>query len=346
MNDLREFLRTTYPNNQRKSDPRFLNWYFLKNPNVNPESIPLWIAVDNGRIVGQLATIPVELKVGTTKADAIWILEFILLPEYRGRGLGKQMVIAAQEKYPTMITLGINEASTRVFDSLGWSPMGSIHRYHKLLYAGNAAGKFSKLGLVRHGLNFLSAPLRISIGRQGHAAEYEIKHTSTLDPSFDELWTEACNQWPCSVHRDSRFVSWQFVEQPGKRFEFLFLFKRAKLVGYAALFFRSIASSDHPPKAAISDLVYAPDCPDETVDILVESGLDIAIQRRTGGLVTDILDGRAEASLLRHGFRQIKKSPRFMACTNEYKDLLYKPENWYLTRADSDVSIFEEPNVA
>jgi GNAT superfamily N-acetyltransferase len=344
MSELRDFLKAVYPDDLRKSDPKFLDWYFLRNPNVDPESIPLWITVDNGKIVGQLATILAQLKVGATKTDAIWILEFILLPEYRGKGLGKKMVTAAQQKYPTMITLGINEASTRVFDSLGWARMGSICRYHRLLYAGNALRDLANFGFATHGLNLLSAPFRISTSKHKLISGYQIKHASALDPAFDELWAEASCQWNCCVHRDRRFVDWQFREQPGKRFQFVFLFKRAKLVGYVALFFRSAPPGGYPPKAAISDLVYSRESADEVIDILVEAALDAAIQRRAGSLVTDILDKRAENSFARHGFWRMKNAPRFMACTHEYQDLLYKPENWYLTRADSDVSIFEEPN--
>ena len=129
MGELRDFLRLAYPQDPRKSNPHFLNWYYQQNPNVSMEHIPVWIATDGGRIVGQLATILIQLKAGSVYTKAIWILEFILLPEYRGRGLGKRLVLAAREHYPTMITLGINEASTRVFNSLEWVPLGGIHRY-------------------------------------------------------------------------------------------------------------------------------------------------------------------------------------------------------------------------
>jgi len=61
--------------------------------------------------------------------------------------------------------------------------------------------------------------------------------------------------------------------------------------------------------------------------------------------VTDILDERVEAWLKRYGFWNIKNSPQFMAYANERQDLIYDPGSWYLTRADSDVSIFEQPNV-
>jgi GNAT superfamily N-acetyltransferase len=346
MKELRDFLRLAYPQDARKSDAHFLNWYYQQNPNVSKERIPVWIVMDDGKIVGQLATILVQLKVGSIYTKAIWILEFIVLPKYRGQGLGKRLVLAAREKYPTMITLGINEASTRVFNSLGWVSLGGIHRYHKLLYAGNAVRELANFSLLRQGFNGLSAPLRFSIAKRNSAAtKYELKHDVSLDPAVDELWATASPQWLCAVRRDQRFVNWQFREQPGKTFHVIQLYKQERLVGYAILFFRKGPIAGVAPKAAISDFVYDRESPDEIISALLQAALQVALDRKAGSLVTDVLDARLEGHLQRHGFWRIKKSPRFMASTQEFQDVLYKPENWFLTRADSDVSIFEEPNV-
>jgi len=78
---------------------------------------------------------------------------------------------------------------------------------------------------------------------------------------------------------------------------------------------------------------------------LLDAALQMAIERRAGSLVTDVLDLCLERRLKKHGFWRIQKSPRFMASSTEFSEVLYRPENWYLTRADSDVSIFEEPNI-
>jgi GNAT superfamily N-acetyltransferase len=345
LRELRDFLRLAYPQDARKSAAQFINWYYRQNPNVSMEHIPVWIAMDAGKIVGQLATILVQLKTGTVYTKAIWILEFILLPEYRGRGLGKRLVLAARDHYPTMITLGINEASTRVFNSLGWVSLGSIHRFHKLLYAGNAVRRLANFGLLRESFNWLSAPMRYSLAKRTAATKYELTHGMSLDPSVDELWTTAAPQWPCAVRREQKFVNWQFREQPGKVFHVIQLYKQGRLVGYAILFFRKGPMSGVPPKAAISDFVYDRESPDEIIEALLEAALQTAVKRKVGSLVTDVLDARLEAHLRRRGFWRIKKSPRFMASTQEFQGLLYSAKNWFLTRADSDVSIFEEPNV-
>jgi len=128
-------------------------------------------------------------------------------------------------------------------------------------------------------------------------------------------------------------------------FDFIFLYERGQLVGYAILFFRKGVGSGPPPKAAISDLVYDSRSQDDIIDALLSAAVKLAIERRAGSLVTDVLDARVEARLKKYGFWRIKNSPRFMASSTEFGEILYRPENWYLTRGDSDVSIFEGPNV-
>ena len=80
--------------------------------------------------------------------------------DFRGKGLGKKLVMAAGEKYPTMITLGINEQSAGVFRSMGWVEMGWIHRYQKLLYAAHGLAGAAGIAPVRGLLNLLTAPMR------------------------------------------------------------------------------------------------------------------------------------------------------------------------------------------
>ena len=346
LDEIPQFLQQAYPGEVRKLDPGYLRWFYLQNPNADPDGLPLWVVRNNGRIVGQLATIPVQLKVGEVSTRAIWVLEFIVLEEFRGKGLGKKLVLAAREKYPTMITLGINDASTRVFTSLGWKPMGSIHRYHRMLFAGTAACTYGKHNWLRECLNSVSWPLRVSQGKRSSAAKYQIGRDTILGPEVDKFWESASSQWPVVVRRDHKFVQWQFLQQPGKAFEVVRLYERNRLVGYSILFFRKGRDNGPPPKAAISDLAYDSRNQTEIIDALLSASLDLAIERKAGSLVTDISDVRVEAQLRGHRFWRVKNSPRFMASSPDFQDILYEPKHWYLTRADSDLSIFEEPNVS
>ena len=341
---LLSFLRVAYPDEPRKSEPAFWHWHYLENPHTAPDNIPLWVVKDGEQIVGQLATIPVVLKVGETETRAIWILDFIVLPQYRGQGLGKRLVLTAGEAYPTMITLGINEQSTGVFRSLKWVALGGVHRYHRLLYPGETFRETAGLGPLRNLLNFCYAPFRPHHAQTRHTGSGVLREITAFDAAFADLWQRAAAQWPCAVVRSPRSLEWQFIRQPGKKFAVRGLYQQDQLVGYVVLFFRKEGRSGYSPKAAITDLCYDAGLSPQVVDELLKAALRMALERHAGSLVTDVLDPLVESRLQRLGFWRMNAAPQFMASTAGHQDLIYDERNWFLTRADSDVSIFEQPN--
>lgn len=340
---LLSFLRIAYANEPRKSDLAFWKWHYLENPYTSPNDIPLWIVKDGARVVGQAATILVELKVREETRRAIWILDFILFPEYRGQKLGKRLLMLARQTYPTMFALGFNEQSGNVLRSLDWVAMGAVRRYHRLLYPGHALKEIAGLAPLRGLVNLSYAPFRPQLQQPSADPRYLVREVTAFDASFDDLWQRVAGQWPCAVIRSSRFLAWQFRQQPGKQFEVMGLYEENRLSGYVVLFFRKGEAG--APKAAISDICYDARNAEEIIDELLQAALRLAIERRAGSLVTDVLDPQVEARLRKLGFWRIKASPEFMVYSPSRQELMYEPGNWFLTRADSDVSIFEEPNI-
>lgn len=342
---LLSFLRSAYPDEPSKSDPVFWNWHFLENPNTTADNVPLWIVKQGNEVVGQMATIPARLKVGDKEKRALWIIDFILAPQYRGRGLGKALMRIARETYcTTMIALGYNAQSEAVLLSHKWVSLGNINRYHALFFPGNASKEISRFSAVSELANLLYAPLRPNKTQLSADRAGQIREIREFDSAFDQLWQEASVQWPCAVVRSSRFLQWQFMQQPGKKFEVLGYFESNHLLGYVVLFFRK-SRSGAPDKVAISDLCYSANSATSVIDNLLKGAVRLALERRAGGLVIDVLDELVEQRLRQFRFWRIKASPPFMAGTFEDQDLMYVRDNWFLTRADSDVSIFEQTNV-
>ena len=339
------FLREAYADDPRKSDPAFWKWHYLDNPYTSLDNIPLWIVKDGDRVVGQAATILVEIKVLEEKRKAVWILDFILAPEYRGQKLGKRLLLLARETYPTMLALGYNDQSGNVLRSLDWVEMGVIHRYQKLLFPGYGLRETAAVAPLRAGLNLAYSLFRPGRRQIAPDDRYTLKNVSSFDSEFDDLWSRASAPFPCAIVRSSAFLNWQFMHQPGKEFEVVSAYRDGKLVGYAALFFRKPECDNAPPKAAITDIVYDPADGRETIEQLLKAALRLSLQKRAGSLVTDIREPLIEDGLKRLGFWHIKKSPPFMIYSPTRHDVMYEQVNWFLTRADSDVSIFEDPNL-
>ena len=342
---LLSFLRLAYPGEPQKSDASFWQWHFFEHPYISVDNVPLWVVKTGDKIVGQVAAMPVELKVGAEQRRALWLVDYILLPEYRPGGLGIFLFQVSSSHCKTLLSLGYNENSSAVMRLLKWQPLGSINRYHILLFPGHAAKEIARLALARHLVNLLYAPYRAGLRPRAPRGDGLLRAVTTFDSSFDKLWADASTQWPCAVVRNARTLEWQFKRQPGKKYDVLGYYKDDRLAGYIVLFFRKTGMGGAPPKAAISDLCYGPNNSAEVIDNLLQGALQLAIEREAGSLVLDILDERVEARLRRFGFRRIKAAPLFAVKTAEHRDLIYDRSNWFLTRGDSDVSIFEESNL-
>lgn len=134
------------------------------------------------------------------------------------------------------------------------------------------------------------------------------------------------------------------MEQPGKRYEILGYFDNEKLLGYAVLFFRKSSADGLIEKAAISDICYHPSRPVEIIDGLIAAALNRAVEGKAGGLVTDAIDGLLDERLRKFGFWPVTSGLELMAFGPGEHERLYNANRWFLTRADSDISIFEHPN--
>lgn len=335
------FLKTAYLENPRQSDPDFWDWHFRQPPRCTDENLPVWLAKSGERIAGQLGAIPVELYVNGESRPAIWILDLVVDPDFRRMGIAQKLVQAAEEFCPYILGVNTNEQhAPALLQKQGFVIVSKIQRFHKLLYPGEAFREISKLGPLRSIANLAFLPFRA-----GSTTDDHVRPITEFDISFDELWNRSIEQWPCAVARSAEMLNWQFRQQPNKKYEIVGYFEKGKLLGYAVVFFRKENKFGAVEKAAISDICYGPEEPIKVVDALIRASIRLAVDRRAGGLVTDALDPLLNERLTRSGFWPVKSGLQLMVKAPGDQDLLYDGSKWFLTRGDSDISIFEHPNV-
>lgn len=340
------FLKTSYEGSPRRSDERFWDWHFVENPLFDSEKMPIWVAKSGDEIVGQLATIPVELKVGDAIHSSVWILDFVVDPKFRRQGIGKKIVAKAMESYDVLLGVNTHEQhSPELLEGLGWKIVHHVPRFHKLLFPGAAVREISKIKPLAKIADLGFAPFRPKFEDKNLEKNENLRVVETFGSDFDELWNEAGESRNCIVKRDSKMLEWQYLRQPYKKYDVLGFYENEKLRGYIVLFFRKADANGAISKAAISDIFYHPDNAEKTIDALVKGALQLCLERRAGGLVTDVIDRLVEKKLDESNFRCVKNPLLLMVKTNFREDLLYNESEWFLTRGDSDTSIFEEPNL-
>lgn len=336
------FLREAYDDNPRMSDERFWDWHYAEAPYAEDGKLPVWVAKSGERVVGQIGTIPVVVNVRGERKRAIWVLDMIVSKDFRGRGLAKKIVRAAHEDCSFGLVINTSEqaASTKLLQDSGYKIITNVPRFHKLLYPANDVRELAKINLLREAVNLAFAPLRPRLRENENVRAIE-----KFDASFDDFWAEIAPQWTSSVERSVKYLEWQYRNQPDKKFDVIGCYDGDTLRGFAVLYFRKPRANGTIPKAAITDLCYHPENASETIDALLRESLRIAVERKVGGLVTDALDGFIEERLAFWGFWRVKNPLQFMVKSDVQTDLLYDPKRWHLTRGDSDISIFESPNV-
>ena len=115
-------------------------------------------------------------------------------------------------------------------------------------------------------------------------------------------------------------------------------------MGYAIVFIRKPGITGAVSKAAITDIFCDPSCGNEPIDNLIEAAISLAVESKAGSLVIDVMNDIVEHSLKKHGFWKVGSGLHLIADLPG-TGLELNRKDWYITRADSDISIFEGPNI-
>ena len=94
------------------------NWKWIyRSGYLNYE--PILLLNNKKKIIGQAALIPAKISYKDIIYPAVWFVDFVILKEFRGKGLGEYLTKEWMKICPNQITY-CNDSSLKIFKKLGW----------------------------------------------------------------------------------------------------------------------------------------------------------------------------------------------------------------------------------
>jgi GNAT superfamily N-acetyltransferase len=252
------FVRSAYPDLVPFKGPDRWRWQFLENPFLpNIEGfVPVWVALDGDNIVGQIAIQATDVHVAGRVHSAGWVVDVIILPAYRGRGIGHLLHEAVVSDVPTLLTLTMAPATRRMAERAGAITLGPTWqfsrwvrfqaddvqrflvrrtRHHRYLtkIVQLACGSFA----LHHMLALLINPW-LSLRDRNYKPRprsTSIAEVERFNPTIDGLWQRVAAGYPAICPRNSRFLNWRFVDCPQLVYHLFQAYRDGALVGYSVL---------------------------------------------------------------------------------------------------------------
>lgn len=233
---LRSFQQSYFGQGSRQADDAFAQWLFERNPNRDPALSSVWVYEREGAIVGQQGSIPVVLKVDDTERRAAWLIDWMVHPDWRLKGVAPALLAASVNSSDIALGLGLEEAAVKTLKRSGWQDVGNVSLFVRALQAQQCAAALDLPVWLR---NITPGPLVDGSARVlGRAASVLTRSTLSPVAAFDErvdtLWATASPDYPIVVKRDSASLRWRFDDGPhASRYERYYLQSNGRLVGYA-----------------------------------------------------------------------------------------------------------------
>ena len=345
-----QFLQVAYQDRAQFKFPARWLWEYVDNPFWDGDGLPIWLAEADGKIVGQTCEMMVPLKLGDNIYRAAWGVDFIVLPEYRRRGIGQLLQQAQIGYHDIFMVLTMSPISRQVLVSQGFAEIDTVAELGKTmrfdsddalgvvdakLGRGNALARMCR----RLRLGGLVAPVLSSLARLRDARRLRardrglvIEQVERFGDEIDQLWDQLASRFSAIVPRDAAYLNWKFVEQPHVRYERFVVRQAGAVCGYVIT---RVGIPPEPNIGIIADVFAAPD-DDVLPALLVHATKHL---RRAG--VKAILSASSLPSYVAHflrlGFKETRRMVPMFHCQETIDPgMTGAPQKWFLSMGDHD----------
>jgi GNAT superfamily N-acetyltransferase len=342
---------------QYKATPRW-TWQFIDNPFGRPEGdeVPIWVAVDGDRVVGQIAVQNALLEIDGETFEAGWAVDIMILDSHRGAGIGHRLHDAVAGDVDILMALTMAQASRRMAEKQGRVALADVHQLTRWVRLDAAAvRRYLLMRTANHRRAQLAARLSCTVFRfdqlfpglvnpllrlrdfvkqsRHHPEATTIVEVDRFAHEIDDLWGRTRGDYPVIFPRDAQFLNWRFVDCPELRYRRFVAKRGGRAVGYVVL---RRAEPVELPQGIIVDLFASRRDP-QTLDALVRHSLAFF-----GNGVSAVDCGTSvpefEAVLRKHGFFRTRAHHPTCVCRDSaLRDRLGQLRNdWFFSKGDHD----------
>lgn len=331
-----------YPSRNKDLVPRRWRWMFLESATRCGAAPMVWVYRGQTRVVAHQGAIAVRVKVGDTEVVSGWFVETMAAEEVRGKAIGPMVIQKAHTALPFNLSLGQTPEMRALQLVMGWRQVAALETHVYILGQRALANRVPVPGL-RH---LAAAGARAFQGctRLRHAGTR--RHTLTsaevsrFGPAHDRLWNTVSVDYTCAVVRDSSYLNWKYVDQPGRDYVRLELCQNGHLVGVVVLLVLEPDRVYPYRRAFLADVVMP--LRDEG---LVRAALGIVretcARHGVDAIECELLNGPLSKSMKAFGFLQVAPRRFFLLSTagsaGPFERTAASPDNWFVIYGDSDL---------
>jgi hypothetical protein len=328
-----------FPDRSAHLIPARWRWMFLDSARRLGLEPRVWLYRAAETVVGHMGSIPVRLKLGDEQMHTSWLVDTMVLEEYRSQAIGSRLMVDAHEDEPFSLSLGQSPEMREIQFRLGWKMVAPLQIAQKLVNPGNVLkGKLPAPATwaATVGLR-ASSVVRDLLGDQ---RRFDARPIAGFDARHDALWRTAARDLTCAVVRDASYLNWKYVDQPGQRFLRLDIVSDRGLEGVAVWMFREPDARYLYRRAFLVDLV-TPLSDGASLRRVVKAACDGVDDEDVDALLCHHIDTRLTQALRACGF-SLREPERMLLIdpgphTGSALERLLTPENWFVTHGDSDI---------
>jgi GNAT superfamily N-acetyltransferase len=309
-------------------------WQYLENPATPPEGPDIWVAREDGQLLGQYASMPVRLWWGGREVRSSWGMDVFLREQARGKGVGARLFTAWSDHVEVALGLGLTPSSYGLFKKLRYVDVGPVPFYRKVLDVRAVARR--RLG----GVGALVAPaarLLVDVWQRERPVAADgasVRRVEAFSGEYDALWEEARVSYAMCVRRDRAYLQWKYLLCPQRAYEIREARREGRLVGFAV----SRQEDYRGVRLGWVTDVFTHAADHGAQDVLLDAVLAGFAEAGVARAQAFSLDARLGAALRRRGFRPGASPMQFCVRARVESAEVYEGrDRWHVVFGDSDM---------